>query len=113
MREEEIDSLVKVWLAGDPEYSIYDICSDKPEIAWAFILKVLDEDLTLEQKSLLAAGPLENLLALHGETFIDRIELEALRNPQFSQVLGGVWQHDMPKEIWERVMRVRKPLEPQ
>jgi hypothetical protein len=111
MREEEIESLVKSWLGGDPDYALYDVCSDDPETAWAFILKVLQENLTREQKALLAAGPLEDLLALHGATFIGRVEIEAIRNPQFSHLLGGVWRHEMPQKIWDRVLQVRKPLE--
>jgi hypothetical protein len=64
--------------------------------------------LTDKQISLLAAGPVEDLLALHGGQFIDRIEAEAQRSPAFAHVLGGVWQRDMPSEIWQRVEVARE-----
>jgi len=65
-------------LAGDPDYSLYAVCSDDPETAWVFILKVLQENLTEEQKALLAAGPVEDLLALHGAKFIDHVEVAGM-----------------------------------
>jgi hypothetical protein len=43
-----------------------------------FMLKVLQENLTEEQKALLAAGPVEDLLALHGAKFIDHVEVAGM-----------------------------------
>jgi len=51
----------------------------------------------------LAAGPLEDLLAYHGSEMIDELELLARRNPDFSYLLGGVWQNLMSDDVWKRV----------
>ena len=53
-----------------------------------------------------AAGPIEDLLSYHGPDFIDRVEAEAKRDPRMSWTLGGVWQCDMPDDIFGRVERV-------
>ena len=77
------------------------------EAVWQAILRIMQRELSEEQISLLAAGPVEDLLALHGAQFIDRIEAEALRSPAFAHVLGGVWRRDMTPEMWQRVEAAR------
>jgi hypothetical protein len=89
---------------------MYDVVHDEPEVAWPVILRILERELTDDQTALLAAGPLEDLLVLHGPQFIERIEGEAQRNPRFNHLLGGVWQNQMSQEIWERVQRARKEV---
>ena len=80
---------------------------DDAESVWSAILHLMQHDLSDEQKSWLAAGPIESLLAWHGERFIERVEAKALRSPAFASVLRGVWRHDMPEEIWQRVETAR------
>lgn len=104
-----ISEVVKEWSEGSGEL-LYDLelCKEAPEIVWAAILEILPREITDEQKALLAAGPLEALLSFHGDTFIDRVEQQAQENARFNHLLGGVWQFQMPREIWERVQRARK-----
>ena len=83
-----------------------DLCTDSPEDAWEIILGVLARDLSDEDIGMLAAGPLEDLLARHGRSIIERVEHEARRNPAFASLLGGVWQNTMSDDIWTRVMAV-------
>ena len=108
MKKQSVNDNVAAWLGG--EYTMFDACTEEPETAWLAILKILCHDLTEEQIPLLAAGPLETLLSWHGMDFIDRIEDEARRNPRFNHLLGGVWQCDMPKELWERVQKARSKV---
>jgi len=54
----------------------------------------------------LTAGPLEDLLSRRGPFIIERVELEARRNPAFANRLGGARQHTMPDDIWARVAAV-------
>ncbi len=54
-----------------------DYIHDTPEFVWEVILQILQRELSEEQLALLAAGPLETLLAGHGGLFIDRIEQQA------------------------------------
>ena len=89
---------------------MYDAVHDEPEIAWPAILQILERELTEDQTSVLAAGPLEDLLAVHGLQFIERVEREAERSPRFNHLLGGVWQNQMSQEIWERVQKARREI---
>lgn len=84
-----------------------DYIFDTPEFVWEVVLQIIQHDLTEEQQALLAAGPIEDLLALHGAQFIDRVEQQAQASPRFANLLGGVWRRDMPEDIWNRVERAR------
>lgn len=79
----------------------------QPEILWAMILAIHSRDQSIHIQQVLSAGPLENLLALHGEGFIDLVESEAQRDPSFAKLLGGVWKNRMSDEVWQRVQAVR------
>ena len=57
--------------------------------------------------AVLAAGPLEDLLAKRGEDFIDRVEELARKDPKFNDLLGGVWRNTMTDEVWQRVQAIR------
>ena len=58
----------------------------------------------------LAAGPLEDLLVLHGDSFIKRIEIKADNDAQFNYLLGGVWQNKISSDVWERIKTIRKEV---
>ena len=77
-----------------------------PEHAWSAILAALEDPRMQESLGVLAAGPLEDLLSIHGERFIGRVESTARANPKFAWLLGGVWQHTMPEDVWSRVQAV-------
>jgi hypothetical protein len=76
------------------------------EDAWRAILRVLELDPPAEVLGVLAAGPLEDLVDVHGAAFIDRIEVEARRDPKFRALLNGVWQSSTDA-IWSRVEACR------
>jgi hypothetical protein len=76
------------------------------EEVWAAILEVLAREPSSTVIQNLAAGPLEDLLEYWGPVFIDRVEVEARRNPSFRHLLGGVWQCSTP-EVWQRIQKVR------
>lgn len=79
---------------------------DDVDLVWSFILSVLAKDRSRQVMEQLSAGPLENLIADHGEEVVERVEAEARRNPAFASLLGGVWQSDAPPHIWKRVQAV-------
>ena len=81
------------------------LCSIDPDAALATILQILATDQSDVVSENLAAGPLEDLLVRHGKEFIDRIELEATKNPAFKLLLGGVWENAMDPTVWARVQR--------
>ncbi len=105
---EAIEKAVAKWFAGD--HLLYEESREFPEVAWLAILEIAKRDLSDEDKALLAAGPLEDLLSNHGPMFIDRVEVEARRNPRFSYLLGGVWRSGMPENLWSRIQVARKDV---
>jgi len=114
------ERLIAGWLAmqhaspGGREYEdafwahedLDELCSTSPDDAWEVILGVLARTPSDRALGNLAAGPLEDLLARHGPSIIERVEREARRNPAFANLLGGVWQNTMADDIWARVTAV-------
>lgn len=84
----------------------YEAVYKNPDLAIDFVLEVLNHATTDKTKEVLAAGPLEQVLANHGNKIIERVESLARSNPEFSSLLGGVWQNSMSTEIWLRVQSV-------
>ena len=86
---------------------MFCIGETRGEDQWSFILAVAGKSPPDRVIEILAAGPLEQLIAYAGADFIDRIEVEARRNPDFRDLLGGVWQHGTSHDIWGRVEAAR------
>ena len=87
---------------------LYDIVRQQPDLAWELILELLMTDQSNVIYENLAAGALEDLLVNHGEKFIDKVEEQARQNPNFNELLGGVWRNAISENIWSRVEKVRK-----
>jgi len=85
---------------------LYDLEYDDPETLWLLILAIHAKDQSWRIRKVLSAGPVEDLLAKHGERFIDRVEAEARKDPKFAKLLGGVWKKGMTEGIWDRVRAV-------
>jgi Family of unknown function (DUF6869) len=77
-----------------------------PENCWLAILEVLSLDPPQKVLGALSAGPLEELIELYGEEFIDRIEETARRDSKFRKLLCGVWQSGSD-EVWNRIVEIR------
>ena len=84
----------------------YDLVREEPGVAWRLILAILRLNSSSEIQEVLSAGPLEDLLAKHGEAFIGHVEQEAKSNAAFARLLGGVWQNSMSESVWSRVQAV-------
>ena len=122
MNKAELDKIVTAWIAaeqakrGSPEHDtnwwavseVLDWALEGDgDLLWEFILEVYKRDLTDKAIGVLAAGPLEDLLAKRGADFIDRIEELARKDPKFNYVLGGVWRNSMTDDVWQRVQAIR------
>ena len=79
---------------------------EQPEELWRLILLLHRKDHSSFIQQAPFAGPVEDLLAKHGEAVIERIELEAHADPSFAELLGGVWQNTMSGAVWARVQAV-------
>lgn len=122
MNEAELDRIVTAWIAAQqakpksPEHAtnwwavseVIDWELDgEGDRLWQFILAIYKRDLPDKVIAVLAAGPLEDLLAKRGVAFIDRIEELARKDPKFNYLLGGVWRNSMTDEVWQRIQAIR------
>jgi hypothetical protein len=78
---------------------------EAPEEAWEMILCLIrkaQDSWRLEQ---VGAGPLESLLADHGDAFIDRVIEIARAEPKLRSALGFVWPHGgaIRDSTWRRI----------
>lgn len=85
---------------------LYDFTYEEPEKLWLLILEIHHRDQSVTIQEVLSARPVEDLLAKHGDTFIERVEAEARQDPQFARLLGGVWKNTMSDAIWNRLQSV-------
>ena len=82
---------------------------DEPELAWQVAEAIRQLDISDQILANLAAGPIEDLLALHGEEFIDRVEALAQQDAVFKKMLGAVWRNDISDSVWRRLRAVAGP----
>lgn len=78
-----------------------------PRSAIALIRSVLAKVSDEEMLAVLAAGPLEDVLAKHGPEVIDEVERLALQDHRFRELLFGVWRNTVDTATWERLERLR------
>ena len=114
-----IEALAALWLANHREADrdtddlpwsaqcVFEL-DRYPELLWQFCVMALDLAENRWQVTLLAAGPLEDLIARDGAEFIDRIEELARRSARFRYALSGVWpQGKGATATWKRVEAAR------
>jgi hypothetical protein len=77
-----------------------DLRCENPDKAIDLILEILKIESNPVLLSLLAAGPLEDVISI--ET-IDRIEQEAAANKRFRDLLGGIWYYRASDELKARL----------
>ena len=77
-----------------------DLREDDPDRAIDLILAILDIETNPVLLSMLAAGPLEDVISMDT---IDRIEREAAANKRFRDLLGGVWYFRAGDELKARL----------
>ena len=85
---------------------LYELLYDDPETLWKLILAIHAKDQSPPIQQVLSAGPVEDLLAKHGEDFVARVENEARHDPAFAKLLGGVWKNTMSDSTWLRLQAV-------
>ena len=99
---------------GSPEYEesfwsfmmFDDLVDEFPDDALRVICKILAVNDSFEVKGTLSAGAMEDLLVRHGADVIHDVERIARETSSFASMLGGVWQRDMDKDIWDRLNAV-------
>jgi len=87
------------WWAWD---TLNELCSSRPEDAWGAVLEILDLAENDERLGEIGAGPLEDLLRVHGEELIDRLESEVRANEKLRKALADVWLPDSDSPLTAR-----------
>jgi len=103
-RSKAFRGTVSTFWATEEEHDLF--FDGKSEELWQLILKIHERDHSIAIQQVLSAGPIEDLLSKFGERYIARVEDKARKDPAVAKVLGGVWQSDMPDEIWIRLQAV-------
>ncbi|WP_298240106.1 DUF6869 domain-containing protein [uncultured Bradyrhizobium sp.] len=78
----------------------HELCEDDPDKLIDLVLEILKIEANPVLLSLLAAGPLEDVIST---ATIDRIEREARSNERFRDLLGGVWYYRASDELKARL----------
>jgi len=84
----------------------WELPREQPELCWNVILEIvsrIEPEPSNRLFQVLAAGPLEDLLANHGAEFIERVKQPAANDPRFARLLGGVWRNTMTSEVWSAI----------
>ena len=85
-----------------------ELVRQDPEAGWRLIMELVLRCRSEYQLACLASGPLEDFLVKYGRDFIDRIEQTASTNNRFRETLVGVWQNEIPEEVWARIEKARR-----
>lgn len=113
-----IKNLATRWVAVRGKYSdtweeLDLLLREEPVVAFRVIeeihnLLVSSEPRDMEAWGLLAAGPLEDLLAENGEVVIASVEALSKTDPEFRILLSGVWQNSMSDKLYARVQEASR-----
>lgn len=114
--DEWVDAYISIYESNDPvgeEHPCYwaiekfvDLEADFPELCWQAINEIIEKKPTKRVLANLAAGPLEELVELHGPDYIDRIEKVAQSSSDFRVLLRELWE-TTDEAIWARLLRAR------
>ena len=88
------------------------LAKHEPDLAFALVLSTLAATQREEVLDNLAAGPLEDLIRVHGERFIERIEVQAHKDRRFRNLLGGVWKVGSA-DVWSRIEKLQHEEDPE
>jgi hypothetical protein len=71
--------------------ALADLIDEDPALAWAIILELVHRASPGRVFDLVAAGPLEDLVAWHGREVIDLIEPRVGDDEPLRRALAGIW----------------------
>lgn len=80
-----------------------DLSTSQPEVSIKIIFSIFENTQNEFVLDNLAAGPLEDVLARQGVKVIDDIEQYVKVNPDFCDVLSGIWENKIPVDILKRI----------
>jgi hypothetical protein len=103
------EALVAAWIANKQAAwaSVYfhKAILSEPDRAWEGLLTLVAFAQSDEQLRDIAHNLLMWFLAKHGDVYIERVEVEAARDPTFRRVLGKVFKVGIPDAVWARILK--------
>ncbi|MCM2560883.1 hypothetical protein M8756_02535 [Lutimaribacter sp. EGI FJ00015] len=91
-------------------YALTDaLCANAPEHALTLVQAAVAQAAAPDDVAMIAAGPLEDLLARHGADVIAMIETLAKGSARMRFALSGVWPEQVNPMVWARVEAARAP----
>ncbi|MCA1649328.1 MAG: hypothetical protein LC753_03315 [Acidobacteria bacterium] len=91
---------------------VCELVRHSPLTAWDLIRFIVAEDSEQRTFDLLAAGPLEDFISVHGEEWIEWIEEAARQSHRLRSLLAGARQFQTSDAIWNRIVAARSDAEP-
>lgn len=83
-----------------------DLCESTPEDAWEVILALVKEARSDSLLQAIGAGPLADLMTLHGEEYIAQVEREAAANSRFLRAMAGAWLDGEATPVWKKYYQI-------
>lgn len=83
-----------------------ELVRSNPEAAWEMIQDEFRARGNALERACIAAGPLEDLLVLHGPMYLARIELFARSDRHFAGMLHAVWRSGVDPTVWTHLQRL-------
>jgi hypothetical protein len=80
---------------------MYELTREQPDLAWESILEILDRNPDDLIRTMVTAGPFQDLVNLHSATFADRIETQARRSAEFRELLNGLVA--IPNDLLQKI----------
>ena len=98
--QEVAKAWIEKWNSPNPATGVddfdldFDIPTKDPTLcleAIVEVLKVIPADPANSHFQVLAAGPLEDLLCINGESVVEQVDALCRRSPEFRLLLNGAW----------------------
>ncbi len=117
MNPSQRERLVETYLAhadavshdrADPEgywsaAAIDDMIRGDVESAWPLVRELLRKAADDRMLAFIAAGPLEDLISLHGWALMERVAEAARSDQKLRRALTGIWVDELPEELLRRL----------
>lgn len=83
-----------------------DLSEHTPRDAWEVILALVEAAKSDELLEAIGAGPLQDLMTLHGEQFISRLEHEAMANRRLRKAMASAWLDADDTPVWKKFYEI-------
>lgn len=82
------------------------LCESSPEDAWEVILALVHATRADTLLQAIGAGPLADLMTLHGEQYIALVEGEAAADARFRMAMTGAWLDSEDTPVWKKYYEI-------